>query len=209
MPRSALIVPVSLLVAALTLTGCSTVVPGAPNAAAGVAQPSSVGSAAPGAPATGDGGGDAAAWMGRVCGALVPVAQLASAAPDLSSGDAASIVGGFGGYLDQAGATVGAALDGIAEAGASPVDGGDEMVARLTGALTTARTTLAEAKSKLKAINSDDPASLLENLPAAIEPLGSLESLAVPLQDVPNGAELSSLTAQAPNCQQVQGMIGG
>lgn len=197
-PRPALLLAV--LAAALLGAGCTTAVPGTAGAN---------GAATTAAAEPADARQDAVGWVDDVCDALLPFIE-AAAMPQLdTTGDPATLVEGFGEYLDKAGSSADSAISGMADVGPSPVAGGDEIVTRLTETLTIFRTSFQDAKAKLDAVDTTDPQSLATELPAAIAPLQKLADLPDPTAGLQASAELDAASKQAPNCQQIELKTGG
>lgn len=194
----------ALLVAgftALLATGCATAVPGvaAPQPGLGAATTS----AAPPSEEPAGSTDDAVAWVDDVCGALLPFVETASTQPDINPSDPVAAVEGLSDYLGQAVDGLDSAIDGMAAAGPSPVDGGDEVVERLTEALTSFRTSFADAKTAVDAVDTSDTLGLVEALPKAVEPLEAIANVEDPTADLRNNPELNAAAEQAPNCQQL------
>lgn len=185
--------PAALLavLAALFLgAGCTTVVPGA-------AEPDPEFVAA-------------LAWVDEVCGSLLPFIETAATPPQLdASGDPATILLGLSGYLGEASAAAGSAIDGMRAAGPSPVAGGDELVTGLTGTLTTFQTTLDGARTQVDALDTSDPLALLDTLPAAVAPLEQLADLPDPTAGMQSSPELDQASELSANCQQIEQLTGG
>lgn len=189
----------ALLVSLLLATACTTTVTGG-AVPMGDAAPSSA-TMAPPVP-TSDG---AVAWADDVCGALLPLADALSTPPKVGSSDPEALGEGFGRYFDDGVAALDASLAGLAAVGPSPVDGGDEIVTGLTGTLTTTRTSLAAAKTRLDAIDPADPSELVTSLPALLEPLEAFSDLSDPATALSENPALDRAAEQAPNCRALPG----
>lgn len=197
-PRKVLLVP--LVAAALLGAGCSSTVPGTAAPVGG--SPASTGTDGGGAAAAGP-TDDPVAWMNQVCGALTPLTE-APADPDISPGKTPQeTVDQIKGYLTKAGDAMGSAIDGLAAAGPSPIDGGDEFVQKMTSTLNTAKTALDSTAQQLEGVDADDPESLYTALGSltTAEGLGDLEN---PAAGFEANAELEAAAKEAPNCQQLQ-----
>lgn len=186
-PRVALLGAV--LVAALLGAGCATTVTGR-AAPAGAAS-------APTAAAT----TDPVAWVDSVCGSLLPFVRAASTEPKINPSDPGAALRGLSAYLGTAVSTLDTALSGLRAAGPSPVAGGDEVVTTLSAALTKFRTTFQTAKTKIDAVDPNNPSEVATALPEAIAPLQELSSLRDPTADLKSSPELDRAAQQAANCK--------
>jgi|GEM_PF-1887697 len=208
--RSAVLVPLTVTAAVTVLltAGCTTTVAGtaAPRAAELDAPRSSAASprAQPGRPAS----SEAVTWVNDICGALLPFVATASTDPEIDPTDTEAAIESLSEYLGDAVSSLDGALSGMDAAGASPVEGGDEIVDRLGEALTTFRDSFANAKVDVDAVDSSDPQQLLEALPAAVAPLQELSSFPDPTVDLRNNAELDAAAQQAPSCRELSGNGG-
>jgi hypothetical protein len=186
----------SALVVLALATGCASGAAGPPAAEGALAAPPE---AAP----------EAVAWVDTVCGALLPFVQAAGTPPQLTqAADPTALVRGVSDYLAHAQNAADSAISGLAAAGPSPVAGGDEVVSRLTENLTAFRTTFQDARARLDAVDPADPQSLASELPMAVAPLQELANLPNATAGLQSSPELDRASAQAPNCREVQGVIG-
>jgi len=195
-PRTAL--ATAAVATVLLGSGCTTLVPGLPAPSG-----ASSGTAAPSAPVETDG----VAWMDKICGAMLPAVQTMSTQPPLNSGNPATMVDGLSTYLEKASTAVDGAITGMAAAGPSPIQGGDEAVAALTTTLSTFRDKAKEAQGKIDAIDTSNSRALATELPKAIEPLTELASLPNPAAELESNPELDAAAEKAPKCQQVDSQI--
>ncbi len=194
-PRTAL---VTAAVATVLLgAGCTTLVPGlpAPSGAAPAA-----GTAVPTVT-------DPVAWMDKICTAMLPALKTRAAQPKLDTANPRDSIAALSTYLGEAGTAVDGAINGMAAAGPSPIEGGDQAVTALTTTLTSFRDSAREAKTKLDAIDTSNPRTLATELPQAIEPLTALSNAPNPAAELGNNPELNQAAAQAPQCQQVQAQV--
>lgn len=198
-PRPARLLTV--LAALLISAGCSSAVQGSAGPSGGT--PAS--NAAP-TKTTQDG----VAWMNDVCGALLPFIRTAATPPPLDqSSDPVTLVKGLSTYFGQASTSAASAITGMAAAGPSPIEGGDEVVTGLTGTLTTFKTTFEDAQTRIDALDTSDPQALATGLPAAIEPLGELANLPDPTAGLGENPELDKAAKQAANCKEIETVTGG
>jgi hypothetical protein len=190
-PRTTLVV--AAVATVLLGAGCTTLVPGLPAPsgaapAAGTAVPTET---------------DPVAWMDRICTAMLPALETRSAQPQLDPANPRDSVAALSSYLGDASTAVDGAITGMAAAGPSPIEGGDEAVAALTTTLTAFRDSTREAKTRIDAIDTSNPRSLATELPQAVEPLTALSNLPNPASELGRNPELDQAAAQAPQCQQV------
>lgn len=197
-PRPALALTVALLLGGGLGAGCSTPIAGTPA-------PAAAAPAAPGAPPAQE--TDAVAWIDEVCGSLLPFIRSQSTPPALDAGDPAAVVEGLSDYLGAAEQSVDGAISGMAAAGPSPVDGGDQAVGALTTALNTFRSSIRAAKSRTDAIDTSDPRAILRELPGVVEPLQELADLPNPMAGLEESPELDAAAKQAPQCQQIDAEV--
>ncbi len=189
--------PALLAAAVVTVllgTGCTTLVPGLP-APSGAAP-----AAGPAVPIQ----TDPVAWMDQICRALQPVITLQEDQPRLDPANPRDSVAALSSYLGDAGTATDGAITGMAAAGPSPIEGGDQAVSALTGTLTTFRDSTREAKTKIDAIDTSDRRALATELPAAVQPLTALANLPNPAAGLGSNPELDRAAAQAPQCRQIE-----
>ncbi len=173
----------------LLAAGCATTVPGpaAPTSSQQVpASPQSV------------------AWADSVCGAILRFTDAVTAPPKLDASTPADAVRGVTGFLGTASTGLQGSIESLGQVGPSPVQGGDAVVQNLSATLTTVKTSFDAARSRLAAVNLNDPQALATALPEALTPLGQLArvtDLGAGLQANP---ELERAADQAPKCQQVR-----
>lgn len=184
---------VASLIALLLGTACTSTVPGAAAPAAGTT------AAAP----TTTAAADPVEWMDDVCGALVPFLEAATDQPQLDTSDPVGTVEGISTYLGKVAASLDKALAQLKAAGPSPVVGGDKLVSRVAGALTTFKTTVTDAKTKIDAIDASDPQQLANDLPEAVAGLQELANFPDPTADLKANPELDRAAAKAPNCKKL------
>jgi hypothetical protein len=153
---------------------------------------------------------DSVQWVDGVCGALLPFVRTAGTPPQLTTAtDPTALVKSISDYLAKGAGAADSAITAMARVGRSPVAGGDEVVTRLTGTLTTFRTSFQNAKAQVDAVDTTDRQALATALPKAVEPLQQLSSMPDPTVDLQTNPELQRASAQAPNCQQIKLQIGG
>lgn len=197
MPRTT---PSALILSAIAVvasgSGCTTTVPGS--------------AAADSAAVAAQGSGDAVAWVDQVCGSLLPFMRAAGSPPNLSEArDRASLVQDVTDYLGEAEDAAEAGVSGMADAGPSPVAGGDQIVDQLSGTLSTFQTSFRTARTRIEEVDVNDPQELLTELPAAIAPLEQLATMPDPTAGLRGSPELDQAAEQAANCQQIEREFGG
>jgi hypothetical protein len=197
MPRNT---PPALLlsaVAAMALgSGCTTTMSGSASAdSAEIAASSS---------------GDAVAWVDQVCGPLIPFIRTAGSPPEPSQArDPAALVQNISDYLEEAEDAAETAISGMSDAGPSPVAGGDEIIDRLSGTLSTFQTSFRDARTRIEAVDLNDQQALLTEVPAAVAPLEQLANMPDPIAGLQGSPELDQAAEQAANCQQIEREFGG
>jgi hypothetical protein len=152
----------------------------------------------------GDAGSDAVAWTDQVCGALSGFARAATTQPKVDGADPAATVRGLGDYFGTTAAALQGSIIELDAVGPSPVDGGDEYVARLKGALTEIRTSFDMARGQLAGVDTSSVQAMSVALPAAVAPLQELRNLADPTEGLRATDELTAAADKATNCQQVR-----
>lgn len=195
-PRIALVT--AALAAVLLGAGCTVPVPGLPAPsgaapAAGTAVPTET---------------DPVAWMGKICTALLPAVKAQGTTPKLDPANPRDSIAAFSSYLGQATTAADGALNGIAAAGPSPIQGGDQAVSALSSTLTAFRDAASEAKTKIDAIDPSNTRRLATELPQAVQPLTALARQPNAAAELGNNPALEQAAAQAPQCQQVEAQIG-
>lgn len=153
----------------------------------------------------GDGGNaDAVAWTDEVCGALTGFTVAATRQPSLDRTDPAGAVRGMDGYLASTSSAVRQSIAALDEVGPSPVEGGDEYVARLQDALVRIRTSFDAAATRLATVDTSSPAAFATALPAAVAPLQELHDIPSPTEGLTANDELRTASEQAPRCRELR-----
>jgi hypothetical protein len=205
MPRTTRkIVLVPLVAAALSIAGCSSVIPGTALPAGASGSAAAPGSSAPAA--TTD---DPVAWVDSVCGALLPLTDAASTTPELDpSGSPDKVFDGISSYLGTVSKSAGTAIDSLNAVGPSPVAKGDDLVKQLTTTLTTFKGTADDLKKSIDKVDVNDPSSLSE-LTTTLGGLDSLQNLPDPSKDLSTDPELEAAAQKAPNCKKIDATTPG
>lgn len=147
---------------------------------------------------------DAEGWTDDVCGALTGFATAVSSQPSVDQTDPASVKSGLGTYLTGTASALDEAIRDLKAAGPAPVRGGDEYVSRLTGTLTSVRTSFTDAAGRLDQVDTASPESMAAALPDVLAPLQELGNLADPTAGLDAIDELRVAAEKAPNCQQLR-----
>jgi hypothetical protein len=191
-PRPSRLAVAVVLGGLLSVSGCATVVSGAPTA-----------DPAP-RPAVGR-GADPVAWVDKVCGAVLTYTTPVLAQPNFDGADLAGIKQRLSDYLSASQTGLQQSRDQLGQVGASPVGGGDDTVTRITAGLEKLQADITAAKAK---VDAADP----NNVPAFQAALGdtqtSLQQVTAPdaLGDLRTSPRLDKAAQQAANCTQLQGI---
>jgi hypothetical protein len=197
MPR---ITPFSFIlsaVAAMALaTGCTTTVSG--SAAADQAAPEAQDNE------------KAVAWVDQVCGSLMSSMDAIPVPPDpYSFQDPASLVQGLTDYFGEAEAAAGSALTSLEAVGPSPVAGGDGIVDQFSEMFTMMQTIYRDAGTQIKMTDVNDQQALITEVPAVLASVQQQRAALNATAEFEDSPELDEALSAAPNCQRIQGMIGG
>jgi hypothetical protein len=190
MPR---ITPPALLlpaVAALVLSGgCTTAVPGTASVdSAAVAQ---------------------VAWVDQICGSLIPYLKAAVSAPKPTDApDVATLVRDINEYFSVYEESAGSAISGMAAAGPSPFEGGDEIVDRLSSTLETMQASLRDARTRIERVDINDRPKLQREVPAAVQSVQRLANNPILMADLTRNPEIARAGQEAAGCQQVAREVG-
>jgi hypothetical protein len=152
------------------------------------------------------GGSDAVAWADKVCSGIKDDIAALTQTPDLDSSDPQAAKDGLIAYFG----TLETSLDGMAsavqDAGAPPVDGGDEAVKTFVDQISTAKDAVTSAKGKIEAAPVTDPAAFQAAAAGAMSDLAALGELD-PTTALSANKELSAAYDKAPECQKLE--VGG
>jgi hypothetical protein len=189
MTRSPRLALIAAVLSVLLGTGCTMSVDGT-----AVADP---------APAPTEGpGSDPVAWVDRVCGALLSFTTPALEQPDFGDADLASIKKRLSDYLGTIVTGLQQSRTQLGQVGRSPVEGGDETVTRIDGALTELEQDIATAKGKVDSADPSDPEEFLATITEAETELGRIAEPNA-LADLGALPRLDKAAAKALNCQQL------
>jgi hypothetical protein len=151
----------------------------------------------------GDGAGtaDAVAWTNQVCGALTGFTRAATTGPRVDQADPVAAAQGVSRYLGSTSEELQRSLTALDAVGPSPVEGGDQYVARLEEALRSIRTGFESARTQLGAADSE---ALTVAFPAAVAPLQELRDLPDPTEGLRSNDELRVASEQASSCRELR-----
>ncbi|ANY06453.1 hypothetical protein AFB00_09295 [Pseudonocardia sp. HH130630-07] len=119
-------------------------------------------------------------WTDGMCTAVRSFVQTAGDAP--RSGPApGEQVQAVAAYLDRTTGALDRTLGDLDRLGPAPVDDGETVSDGLAGGLGEIRSAFSSARSRVAALDPDDPAAVERDLPGALEPVARLGSTAGPL----------------------------
>jgi hypothetical protein len=174
---------------ALVVTGCG-------ESGGGDAGGSTTGTTASSEAASG--GGDAVGWADGVCTGMKEHVTALTTTPDVNQTDPAAVKEALLGYLE----TVTTSLDGMAgvfeDAGAPPVEGGDEVVEGFVNGMTEAEEALRPVQAEIEAAQD------LPSLQTAATSIGSaMSAVGDPMASIESNAELKAAFDEAPACKEL------
>jgi hypothetical protein len=147
---------------------------------------------------------DTVAWTNGVCGALSGFTRAASTGPQVDPANPLASVEGVRSYLGSTSEEVQRSLSALDAVGPSPVEGGDQYVARLEEALQSIRSGFESARVQLAAVDTSNPAALATAFPTAVAPLQELQGLPDPTEGLRENDELRTAAEQAPACRDLR-----
>jgi hypothetical protein len=145
---------------------------------------------------------DPAAWAGRLCASLQPLGALKGPWPKLDPNNPAAGRDALISYFSSAEEAAGQALEGLKQAGPSPIAGGDDAATKVHGALLRLQAAYHDAKVKLDAIDPNDPVGLGTQLPGIFQALAAASN-DKDLDAVGTNQALNDAVKQAPSCRLV------
>ena len=143
-------------------------------------------------------------WIDDVCGSLVGFSQVSSEHVPVDTQDPVARARSVQAYVQAALPALDEGLDELAQAGPSPVEGGDALVAGLSDRLGRYRAGFATVRDGLTELDHDDPDAVAERLPEVLAPFGELSALSPPTVDLDPSTELGQAAEQAPNCRAIR-----
>ncbi|MBA2310452.1 MAG: hypothetical protein H0W01_14445 [Pseudonocardiales bacterium] len=175
----------AVLVIAATV-GCTSTVAGTPTTGSASAQ-------------------DPVAWIDTVCGGLVPFGDAVTAVPNLDRGNLAAARRDTSAYLSKILASLDSGLSALDAAGPSPIDGGEALVTKVQTTITKLRSDLAAQKTRLDAVDPNDPVALGTLF---IEIGTTLQKFSQddPTTALRTNAKLRDAASQSSNCRKLNGL---
>lgn len=138
-------------------------------------------------------------WIDAFCGSIAGYAAIS--APAGNHADPVAAVEEYRRWATQTEAALDAALTEIARVGASPIEGGDGLVAQTTDRLGRYRDRFAEAAARLEEVDPGE-GNVAEAVEEALAPLQDLG--AAPTVDLDPATPLGQAAENAPNCRQIR-----
>jgi hypothetical protein len=147
---------------------------------------------------------DAVAWTDEVCEALSGFTQVASDGPHIDPADPVATVQRMSQYASSTSEELQRSLTALDAVGSSPVEGGDQYVARLREALTSIRAGFESARTQLAAVDIANQAALASAFPAAVAPLQELRNLPDPTEGLRANDALKAASEKATSCRDLR-----
>ncbi|WP_203336573.1 hypothetical protein [Nocardioides limicola] len=144
---------------------------------------------------------DPVAWADKVCSALEDPIEALMAEPEIDPSDLEATQAGLVDYLDNAATSIGDIKDAFGDAGAPPVEGGDDLADEISTALSSAQTAIGEARDKVAEADASDPMAFSAALSGMSGELASLTSAMEAVGSLDSNPELQSAAEQAKSCQ--------
>ncbi|MDN5920512.1 MAG: hypothetical protein L0I76_36350 [Pseudonocardia sp.] len=149
----------------------------------------------------GGSGPTAERWTDQMCGAVLPFVRTATTPPPPGA-DPAATSRGISDYLGRSTTALDGTLETLQRLGAAPVDDGEAVGTRLRDSLTEIRTAFATAKTRVDALDTNDPAALQQELTEALAPVSRLQTDSA-LAGLTSDPELSTASQSSANCGQL------
>lgn len=144
-------------------------------------------------------GADPVAWGDKVCGALLSYYQPLSARPDYAGADLPGIKTRLSEYLTGVKGGIDSGKKQLADAGASPVTGGDQFKTSIDNLLNRTGTTIDQARTEVDQADPNDVPGFQERLTSAEEKLRTIGA-AEGLNELGATPRLDKAVATAPKC---------
>ena len=139
-------------------------------------------------------------WADSVCSALVPVVQVVMAPPSSDLSDPAATKLAYLTYIDGALGKTDNAEQQVHQAGAAPVQSGDELAQGIQEQLGDLRQDLEQARAHIERADPGEPAALGQAVAAAGNIMGSMGNSAQAVAEVSRDPQLDTAFEQAPAC---------
>jgi hypothetical protein len=176
--------------------------------AAGCGGSDNGGSDSTGTSASSEAGGnsDAVAWADKVCSGIKDDIAAVADTPEIDQTNPQAAKDGLVAYLG----TLTTSLDGMAsavnDAGTPPVDGGEAAVKDFLDQISSAKESVASAKSKIEAAPVSDPAAFQAAVAGATSDLGALGDLD-PTGSFSDNKELEEAYNKAESCKEIESTV--
>jgi hypothetical protein len=147
---------------------------------------------------------EAAAWMDKVCGEFVDLAEMPPPPSDLAEGGQQQALDRFDKYLAEKIDGVNKAINDLGQVGEPPIRGGVQVVNALLRGLAAMRNSLQVTKDKFASIDPNNPQQARAALQDSLESLdqgGAEFDKAV--DSVQTNKDLEQAINAAPNCQKL------
>jgi hypothetical protein len=152
------------------------------------------------------GSDDAIAWTDQVCGALIGFTRAATEDPKVDPADPVAATQEVSRYLSVTADELQRSVSALDAVGPSPVEGGDQYVARLSEALSRIRAGFESARTQLVGIDTSNPRAFATAFPTAVAPLQELRNLPDPTEGLRSNEELRAASQQARSCHELREM---
>jgi hypothetical protein len=143
-------------------------------------------------------------WTGSVCSALAPVVQTLAAPPTSGFADPAAAKQAYLAYIDRALGEAEQAARQVDEAGAAPVQGGDELSQDVQSRLADLQQDLMQAKAQVEQADPADPVAFGRAAAAAGNILSSMGHSALAVAAVSGDPQLNAGFDQAESCKELK-----
>ncbi|MHA6626364.1 hypothetical protein ACU61A_13095 [Pseudonocardia sichuanensis] len=184
--------------AALALAGCAAdeVPAPAPPAAPAPAPPQPDAADPPPDEAT-------IAWTGTVCSAVAPVVETLRTPPPVDFTNAAATREAYLAYIDATLQDAEQAVRQVRDAGAPPVEGGDELTQEVRTQVEDLTEDLTEARVQLERADPDDVGAIGHAVATVGNLMGSLGNSVQAIGEIRTDPRLDAAFEQAPECRQL------
>jgi hypothetical protein len=155
-----------------------------------------------GAPSSGGASGEAVAWADKVCKSVESEIGTLTQQPEVDTSNPESAKAGLVKFLEDFGTALDRLIGGIKGAGEPPVPEGKQVVEDTTKQLEQAQQVVSDAKTKLAAAPTNDPAALKQaftDVGTELAKVGDLDTTR-DMQDVP---QLEDAFKKAETCQKL------
>lgn len=150
--------------------------------------------------------GDAStAWMDKVCGEIIDLAESQPPPPaNLAEGNQQQALDTFDAYVAENIDVVNQSINDLARIGAPPFENADQMVDALVAGLEALRDSLQVAKDKFASIDPNNPQQAQAAVMDALESLGEGgQEFDNAVESIQSNKELEQAIKSAPNCQKL------